>query len=310
MNLLVAFDALMAERSVTRAAARMGVGQPAMSASLAKLRRLFNDPLLVRDGQTFVSTPVADSLVGPITHALGIINDSLERRRVFDPAVDTCSVTVAASDYVLLVMLSPMLSEMASAYPNVRVHVRAVTADYPDQIRRGEIDLLIMPRELERSGSAMHSQDLFTDRLVCAVDIDHPAVGNRITRAQFDALPHLTSPGGPSMSAAQRQMSAQGADPAAAVATQSFLAAPLMLRGTPFITVVYERLGRRLARQASIKLVPPPISFTPITEAMYWSPRNQDGTAHQWLRSRLLQAAAAMDRRNAGVTAALRTGED
>ncbi|MER7453443.1 LysR family transcriptional regulator [Nocardia beijingensis] len=294
LNLLVAFDALMAERNVTRAAERMAVGQSAMSASLARLRKLFDDPLLVRDGRRLVATPVAESLTGPIRQSLSIMEAALGRRRTFDPAVDQHTFTLLASDYVLLVLLKALLSELAAEAPNVRINVRPIGADYADQLRRGQIDLFIVPREIERSGSVLLSEDLFQDRLVCAVDIDHPEVGEEITGDQFRTLPYLSYDGGPLPSAAQLQLRARGVERAIDVTTQSFVVAPLMLRGTRFLTLVHERLGRSLAVQAGIRLLEPPVELTPITEAMFWSSRHQDSPAHRWLRERIRESAAAL----------------
>lgn len=295
LNLLVAFDALMAERSVTRAAERMAVGQPAMSASLARLRKLFDDPLLVRDGRAFVPTPVAESLIGPIRQSLSIMEGALGRRRAFDATVDQQTFTLLASDYVLLVLLRSLLSELAAEAPNVRINVRPISGDYADQLRRGQIDLFIVPREIERSGALLHSEDVFRDRFVCAIDVDHPEIGEAISREQFEALPYLSYDGGPLPSAAQLQLRARGVERVIDVTTQSFVVAPLMLRGTRFLTLVHERLGRSLAAQAQIRLLEPPVELTPITEAMFWSPRHQDSPAHRWLRERIRQAAASLD---------------
>ncbi|MDJ0105034.1 LysR family transcriptional regulator [Rhodococcus erythropolis] len=295
LNLLVAFDALMSERSVTRAAERLAVGQPAMSASLSRLRKLFDDPLLVRDGRTFVPTQVAESLAVPIRQSLAIMEGALGRRRAFDAAVDSQTFTLLASDYVLLVLLSSLLSDLATEAPNVRFNVRPISGDYSDQLRRGQIDLFILPREIERSGIPLQSEDLFQDRLVCGVDVDHPDIGESISRRQFETLPYLSYDGGLLPSAGQQQLRARGIDRVIDVTTQSFVVAPLLLRGTRFVTLVYERLGRSLAAQANIRLLAPPIELSPITEAMFWSPRHEDNPAHQWLRERIRQAASTIN---------------
>jgi DNA-binding transcriptional LysR family regulator len=294
LNLLVAFDALMAERNVTRAAERMHVGQPAMSASLARLRKLFNDPLLVREGRALVPTPVAESLVAPVRQALTIVEGALGSRRSFEPAEESRTFTILASDYVLVVMLRELLNTLRKEAPNVRINVRPIAADYPDQLRRGLVDLFIVPRELEGSGVRLLSEDLFSDRLVCAVDADNEVVGESMTMRQFESLPYLAFAGGELTSAAQRQLRAQGMERPIDVATQSFVVAPLLLRGTPFFTVIHERLGRVLGPQNGLRLLESPVPFTPITEAMFWAVRHADSPAHRWLRDRLRKAAAAL----------------
>lgn len=295
LNLLVAFEALMAERSVTRAAERMFVGQPAMSASLARLRKLVNDPLLVREGRTLVPTPVAESLVAPVSQALTIVESALGSRRSFDPAEESRTFTIMASDYVLVVMLRELLNTLRTVAPNVRINVRPIAADYVDQVRRGLVDLFILPRELERSGVRLLSEDLFSDRLVCAIDADNDVVGTAMTMRQFESLPYLAYDAGALTTAAQRQLRAQGVDRPIDVTTQSFVVAPLLLRGTPFFTVIHERLGQVLGPQNGLRLLDSPVAFTPITEAMFWAVRHEDGPAHQWLREQVRKAAAALE---------------
>ncbi|NMO03730.1 LysR family transcriptional regulator [Gordonia sp. TBRC 11910] len=294
LNLLVAFDALMAERSVTRAAERMSVGQPAMSASLARLRKLFDDPLLVRDGRGFVLTPMAESLTGPIRQALTLMEGAVGRARAFDPATEHHTFTILASDYVLVVLLRELLNRMADEAPNIRVNVRPITGDYADLLRRGQIDLFIVPREVEESRVSWHSEDLFTDRFVCAVDRDHPQIRDSITLEEFQSLPYLAYDGGPLKSASAMQLQARSVTRTVDVTTQSFVVAPLMLRGTNFLTLLHERFGRAVAEQTGIKLLDPPVELAPITEAMFWGPRHQEDPAHVWLRQQLRRAAGAL----------------
>lgn len=294
LNLLVAFDALMAERSVTRAAERLLLGQPAMSASLARLRKLFDDPLLVREGRAMVLTPVAESLVAPVRQALSIVEAALGSRRTFDPAEEPRTFTVLASDYVLVVMLRELVNTLHTVAPNVRINVRPPAGDYPDQLRRGLADLFIFPRELEQSGVRLLSEDLFSDRLVCAVDADNDLVGEIMTRRQLETLPYLAYGGAELTTAAQRQLRAAGVDRPIDVTTQSFVVAPLLLRGTPFFTLIHERLGRVLGPQNGLRLVESEVPFSPILEAMFWAVRVADSPAHQWLRDQVRKAAGAL----------------
>lgn len=295
LNLLVAFDAMMAERSVTRAAERMLVGQPAMSASLARLRKLFGDPLLVRDGRTLVPTPVAESLVEPVREALKLVEGMLASRRTFDATQESWTFNVLASDYVLLVMLRRLVSTLREEAPKVRINVRPITADYADRLRRGLVDLFVLPREIEQSGARLLSEDLFTDRLVCAVDADNKLVGDSMSRRQFEALPYLAYDGGVLTSAAQWQLRSQGIDRPIDVTTQSFVVAPLLLQGTPFFTVIHERLGKLLGPLHGLRLIESPVPFTPITEAMFWAARHNESPSHLWLREQVRRAAETLD---------------
>ena len=163
LNLLVAFDALMDERSVTRAAARLSLSQPGMSNTLARLRKLFGDPLLVRDGFTLVPTPRADALRQPVRDALAIIRAALDQRTGFDPAADRATWTVSCSDYSLLMLIGPLVRRLAAAAPGVTIRVLPRSPDPVGLLREGAADLVIEPEEI-MPDAQLGSQRLFTDR--------------------------------------------------------------------------------------------------------------------------------------------------
>ena len=293
LNLLVAFDALMQERNVSRAAEQLSIGQPAMSAALARLRKLFDDPILVREGNTWVATPTAEALVVPIHEGLQLIASTLGTRRSFCAETDERTFTLIASDYVVLTLLQPLFSPLAREAPRVRLNVKPVTQDYADQLRRGTADLLILPRQTAGVPPALTSSDLFTDRYVCVVDAANPDVGDELTLAQFAEMPYLAYSGGPLQSVVQAQLEAVGLARTIEVATQSFVVAPFLLAGTRLVALVHERLARSVAVKADLKVLEPPMALQPLTEAMFWSPRHTHDPGHCWLRQRL--AAAARD---------------
>src|ERR1700754_4132374 len=126
LNLLIALDALLSERNVTRAAERTSVGQPAMSASLARLRKHFDDQLLVRQGRQVMPTPLAESLVGPVREALAAVETVLVRSRAFAPRTDRAAFTIVAADYVTMVLLRPLFGAITDEAPYVRISVKPV----------------------------------------------------------------------------------------------------------------------------------------------------------------------------------------
>ncbi len=293
LNLLLAFESLMAERSVTRAAERMSVGQPAMSASLARLRTFFGDPLLVRDGRSLVPTPRALELTASFQEAQDLIDSALRASRGFDPRTAHRTFTVMASDYVLLLLLGPLVAELEAEAPNLRLIIRPVAADYAEQINRPQLDLLILPEEAADLQAS--SARLFSDRLVCALDAGHQEVGEQLTEEQFRTLPLVSYSAGFMEPMIERRFRELGIDRVPAVGTQSIVIQPLVLPGTRMMAVVPERLGRYFAGQAAIRLLDPPHPFGPLRMAMFWAPRAGRDPAHRWLRERVLQAAAALD---------------
>jgi DNA-binding transcriptional LysR family regulator len=199
LNLLLAFEALIAERSVTRAAERISVGQSAMSSSLARLRTFFGDPLLVRKGRSLVPTPRALQLIASFQEALDLIDSTLRASRGFDPQTAHRTFMVMASDYVLLLLLGPLVAELEAKAPNLRLTIRPIAADYAGQIDRSQLDLLILPEEAA-AGLQASSARLFSDRLVCALDAEHPEVGEQLTEEQFRTLPLVSPTAKPSWS--------------------------------------------------------------------------------------------------------------
>src|SRR5690349_12017548 len=176
LNLLVALDALLDERSVTRAARRVGLTQPGMSNTLRRLRALFDDPLLVRQGAVLVLTPRAELLVQPVREALALIHTALEEQPRFDPARDSRSFTVSCSDYSVLMLIRPLVRVLATEAPAVAIEVLPRLLDPEASLSAGEVDLVIEPLEI-MAHSALPSQLLFHDRWACCVWEGNTRVG-------------------------------------------------------------------------------------------------------------------------------------
>jgi DNA-binding transcriptional LysR family regulator len=294
LNLLLAFDALMTERSVTKAAGRMSVGHPAMSAILTRLRKFFDDPLLVREGRSLVPTTRALALIDPIREALDTLESTVRASREFDPGTDARTFTLMASDYVLLLLLSRLLAELEVEAPSLRFTVRPIAADYAELINHSQLDLLILPGELAPPDMQARSMRLFTDRLVCAIDRNHPEIGEQLTRDQFCTLPLMSFDGAPLQTVGELRFHELGIDRQIDIRTQSIVIQALMLHGTRRMALIPERLGWYFAEQAGIRLVDPPFPFAAVNEAMFWSPQADADPAHCWLRERVQSAAAAL----------------
>jgi DNA-binding transcriptional LysR family regulator len=291
LNLLVALDALLVESNVTRAAERTMVGQPAMSASLARLRRHFGDPLLVREGRRLVPTPLAESLAEPVREALLAVEAVMGSRADFDPAVDRRTFTIVASDYVALVLLRPLFARLGVVAPGVGVNVVPVVPDFADQLRRGQVDLVIMPTAFVGRGSFPSAQ-LFTDRFVLAADRDNPDIGDHVTPESFSRLLYLSYSVGPLRALGERELEEVGVERHVEVSTQSFLTAPFLLTGTRLVSLVHLRLATLVGELARLRLLEPPVPLRPVVEAMYWNPRRTDDPAHRWFRSTIAEIAA------------------
>ena len=293
LNLLVALDALLTERNVTKAAARLRVGQPAMSASLARLRRVFDDPLLVRSGRAFALTPLAQSLVQPTEAVLGDIESVLALRLGFDPASDTHTFTIVGSDYVTFILLRHLVPALYAEAPKVTIRIRPLPMGFkglPEIIQRGEADLLIMPAEFDPSLRRFRHGRLFEDRFVCVAWEGNPEIGDTLTLEEFCRLPHLGQFGG----MPETRLRQLGIHRNVEIMTQNFVVGPLFVRGTRLLAIVHERMALELAPEAAARLLEMPVDLGVITETMYWHPRMDHDPPHQWLRDRISTLAVGL----------------
>jgi LysR family transcriptional regulator, nod-box dependent transcriptional activator len=284
LNLLVALDALLRERNVTRAGQRIGLSQPAMSGTLARLRDLFHDDLLVRVGRNLELTPLAQELGEPLRQCIERIEDMMDHRRSFSPARESRSFTVAASDYAAFMLLPPLLDRLGREAPGVTVKFTQLDARSQELLANDRIDFVVMPSEIETNNPG---ELLFMDHWVCAVWSKHPSLGDRLSAEQFCALSHVgyALPENDGRSVADLHLSHLQVRPRVAATTASFLMAPFLLRGTPLITVTHRRLAARIKDAADIKIFEPPYPMPDIHESVYWNPRHAGTPSHRWLRS-------------------------
>jgi LysR family nod box-dependent transcriptional activator len=296
LNLLVAFDALMDERSVTRAASRLNLSQPGMSNTLARLRKLFGDPLLVREGLTLVPTPRADALRQPVRDALAIIRVALDQRTGFDPVADQATWTVSCSDYSLLMLIGPLVRRLAAAAPGVTIRVLPRAPDPVGLLRESAADLVIEPAEI-MPDAQLASQRLFADRWLCCVWAGNTVVGDEMTMDAYLRLGHLVySMGrGQPASIVDQHLERSRVPRRIEFTVESFLLAPFLLEGTDLVTVVPERAVPHLRRTAAIRVLEPPVPLPAITEMLWWHPRHTANPAHSWIRGRIAEIAAELE---------------
>jgi DNA-binding transcriptional LysR family regulator len=265
-----------------------------MSASLARLRKHFDDQLLVRQGRQLVPTPLAQTLVGPVREALSAAEAVLVRSSGFDPGMDRAAFIIVAADYVTMVLLRPLLAAIAREAPNVRISVRPVEASFADQLRRGEVDMVIVPTELTGDRLAFPKTPLFTDRHVLIVDQDNPEIGETVTVDQFASLRYVAYSGGSVSPIADTELESLGVHVSVEVTTQGFVVVPFLITGTRLASLALERLARQLAPAARLRIVECPLPLRTIHEVLYWNPRYTSDPARRWLRDRIIALAHAL----------------
>lgn len=288
LNLLVALEALLRERNVTRAGRLVGLSQPAMSATLGRLRALFEDPLLARVGREYRLTPRANELLEPLRSALEAVERTLQRSAPFDPATAKRRFRIAASDHLMIVLLPPLVEHLRTVAPGIQLNIRQVTPEIAKDLNARRVDLSLQPSGLLPD---VASQDLFLDRWVCAVWEGNQTVKKRITIEQLCSLQHATFSAGRA-SLAERYLEPHLSQPLQVVlTTQSFTALPFLIRGTQLVTMVQHSLGARVRREAEVRLLEPPVPVAKLMTAMCWSTVCTTDPAHTWLRQTVAEIA-------------------
>jgi len=288
LNLLVALDALLREQNVTRAGVRIGLSQPTMSGALRRLRRFFDDELLVRVGRDLELTAVGRDLVEPVQEILLLIQRAIDGPGVFDPSSAERTFRVLASDYSQFV-LQGVVRRLAEEAPGIRIRFQSPDERTLRLLQNRQVDLAVMSRLGE-----MPSQRLYDDQWVCAVADDHPDIGERLTKKQFLALPHVAFAfGRRGRSGVEQHLAAAGIVRNIVVTTDSFTASLYMLAGTRMIAIVQRRLGELLQDQTGVRLFPMPVAVPDLVSRLWWHPIDSDDQAHTYVRSVMVDVARA-----------------
>jgi DNA-binding transcriptional LysR family regulator len=294
LNLVVALDALLAERHVTRAAARLGITQSAASHALARLRELLGDPLLVRGPKgAMLPTPRATELAPAVHRVLDDLGRVLRGRGGFEPATATHVFHVGAADYVELVMLPRLVERFARVAPGISLWVHQF-GDWGDaELAAGVLDVVLGPprRALRPAGS--YEKVLFDERFSCVMRKGHPLADARMTLPRYAAAGHvLVAPRGTPGSLVDDVLAAAGRSRRIVVAVPHFLVVPHVVAATDLIATLPVRVAEMFEDTLGIARTTPPIEIAPFQMAMAWHERMHEDDRHRWLREQLLAVAA------------------
>ena len=291
-NLLVPLRTLLEERSVSRAAERMRMSQPALSAALARLRRHFNDELLSRTGNSYELTPLGVQLLERSQSALRGMERVFTAQADFDPAQSTREFSIASSDYAVAIIGGALTDTIAEVAPKVRLRFSNMNGSVVDDFRDSsrDYDGVLVPHGY--LGDQPHI-DLFRDRWVCVVSTENSVVGERLTMQQLGELPWVyIFSGRTAYTPAAKQMELFGVDPRIEVTVSSFLVVPALLAGSDRIALIQERPARQMVAQGGIRILEAPFEIAPLTEAFWWNTVHDRDPEHAWFRSMLPLAAA------------------
>ncbi|WP_296667385.1 LysR family transcriptional regulator [Demequina sp.] len=292
MNLLMPLHALLEERSVSRAAQRLSLSQPALSASLAKLRRLFGDELLVRQGNSYELSPLAVSLRERTWVAVQNMERLFSAQAEFDPSTSDRDFRILGADYAFRIAGRELSLAVSAAAPHARLTFETLSREIlegaPETLR--DCDGMILPHGFIGSDRYI---DLLDDRWVVVASRDNGELGDELSVDQLASLPWVLAMNRTtSYTPAVRQMQTLGIEPHVEVVTPSFATLPALVAGTRRIGLLQERLARAVADLHGLRILEFPVPIAPIKDAFWWNGLYDSDPGHQWLRGVLQDVAA------------------
>ena len=286
LNLLVAFDALMLERSVTKAGRRIGRTQPAMSAALARLRSLLDDELFVRGQSGLQPTPRAIDLSLPLGRALEDIQRTLDFAQQFDPKLSPVTFNIGLSEHPAYKLLPHIANCLREHAPTVTLHVRAFTAreEALTMLDAGEADVVVGVPPRSAPGRIL-TKPLFNENFACVVRKGHPIAATGLTLDAYLGLDHvLVSPEGDRFGHVDMALAERGLRRRLAVTLPQMYAAPRLVSQTDMIATLMEGVIEASGYGHLLQVLPPPIEIASVPFIMCWHRRNDAHPAQQWLR--------------------------
>ena len=289
LNLLKLLDALIRERSVTKAGHRLGLSQPAASRALARLRRLLADRLVVRTAQGLELTPRAESLAEPVARMLEAAA-AIVTPATFSPATASGRMTVAAIDHLTLMVMPGLILRLGQLAPGLDLEVPPSQGDNVELVAHGAADLAL--GVFEELPVAFYRRTLYVEDFVCVVRASHALVNEGMTIERFAAMSHLqviiTGRGQTQVDAALARI---GMTRRVAMRVPHFLAAAALVADSDMILSLPRRLANRMASICPIAVLEMPFEVEPFDVTMIWHERRQDDRAHAWLRQQVVEAA-------------------
>ncbi|CAM05846.1 LysR family transcriptional regulator [Saccharopolyspora erythraea NRRL 2338] len=293
LNLLLALDVLLEEQSVTRAAERLRTSPAAMSRTLARIRRVLDDPVLVRAGQSMVMTPRAVELRDEVKAVVSRSRALLTLGKPLDPASLSRSFTLQTSDMLGAALTPVLLARVGAEAPEVTLRFAAEAAEGTPALREGRVDVEI--GVIEHVDPETRSEALTSARLVAAVRPGHPLIRGRVTPDRFSAAAHISvSRRGRAWGPIDERLDAIGLRRRVAVVLPSHTAAMFLARDTDLVCLTPAISGNGTAEALGLHTFEVPLELPPVEVGMAWHPRNDADPAHRWLRDHIREAVTSL----------------
>ncbi|WP_119157884.1 LysR family transcriptional regulator [Caldimonas tepidiphila] len=283
MRLLSVFDEIHKTRSVSRAAEALGLGQPAVSIALAKLREHFGDPLFVRTSAGMEPTRLGEELAGPMREARSALERALGHRSGFEPLASQRTFRICMTDISQLVLLPRLWARLHATAPGIRIDIEPLSEDSGRMLEGGEADLALgfMP-QLE---AGFYQQALFRQHYVCMASDDHPRIRDTLTLAQFESEEHaVVTSSGTGHLIVDRELARQRIARRVALRIPNFLGAAFVLEHTELLLTIPQRLGEVLQGRGRFRVFPVPFALPDYAVKQHWHERFHRDPGNRWLR--------------------------
>jgi len=284
LNLLVVFNQLLVERRVSKVADNLGISQPAVSNSLAKLRKLFGDELFLRTPKGMEPTPYADQLAESVSYALAMIHSGVNQRSSFEPTSAQRSFTIGMTDIGEIYFLPALMERLHRDAPGVTLStVRNAAINLKDELESGKVDLAI--GLLPQLKAGFFQRRLFTQSYVCLMRRGHRLDKRRLSLAEFSAAEHLVViSAGTGHGKVDELLLRSGVERSVRLTVPHYVSVGHILRGSELIATVPERLADRLVEPFGLVKVPHPAKLPDVAINVFWHAKYHRAPANRWLR--------------------------
>jgi DNA-binding transcriptional LysR family regulator len=284
LNQLVLFQQLMVERKVSKVADNLGLTQPAVSNSLAKLRRRLGDELFLRTPSGMVPTPFAEQLAEPVSYALAMIHSGLNQQISFDPAKAKGSVTIGMTDIGEIVFLPALVERLSRDAPALNLNtVRNTAVNLREDMESGKVDLAI--GLLPQLKAGFFQRRLFHQKYVCLMRKGHALDKKKLSVAEFRSAEHLVVvSAGTGHGKVDELLRQAGIDRPIRLTVPHFVSVGHILQSTDLIATVPERLAQKLTKPFGLSPVQHPVKLPDVAINAFWHAKAHRSPASQWLR--------------------------
>jgi len=287
LNLLVALEVLLEELNISEAAKRLSVTQPAMSNILSRLRKTFDDPLLVRSKGTMLPTPLAVELTTPIGIALTQIRDQVIKRKPFDPKISKHTFNVALHDYEGLLIMPKFGDSWRNSYPNICIQSKSPTAMHPiDELINGTIDFSTGPTLVERE--KIYRKKIITDSFVCMVSSQSNLAKGKMTLDKYTNAQHIyIAPHGGMSGKVDEFLHSKGLARTVRFAVSEFSIVPWVIMQGDLVVTLPEKAAKQFATIFPLKIFKLPLDLPMVNIYLSWHERTHKSLPHLWLREQI-----------------------